>query len=367
MRKIIHIDMDCFYAAIEMREDPSLKGKPLGIGGSADRRGVLCTANYEAREFGVRSAMSTAYALRLCPQLELRPTRFALYREVSASIHEIFQQYTDLIEPLSLDEAFLDVTDCNQCRGSASLIAQEIRERIFVKEQLTASAGISVNKYLAKIASDWQKPNGQFLVAPGDIEEFVYKLPVKKIFGVGKAMQQKLKRIGVEYCSDLQHFSKPELVEKFGKFGLRLYDLCRGIDLRPVDNHRDRKSLSVEETFSQDLPDLTSCLEQLPTLFEKFQQRLAKFQQSDLSKPISKQFVKVKFHDFSQTTVEMTTVDLSVDLFKQLLASGFKRGEKPVRLLGVGVGFKEQDMFEQPFLFENLEDENLVLPPFDGE
>ena len=340
MRKIIHIDMDCFYAAIEMREDPSLVGKPVGVGGESTQRGVLCTANYEARQFGVHSAMPTAQAFKQCPDLILKPVQFPLYRAVSKSIQDIFKQYTDLVEPLSLDEAYLDVTDYPE---QATLIAQEIRQKIYDKEQLTASAGISVNKFLAKVASDWRKPNGQFAVKPHQVAEFVVQLPVKKIFGVGKVTQKKMLDLGVVTCADLQTWSQAKLVEHFGKFGLQLYNLCRGVDHRPVNPERVRKSLSVEETFAKNLNTVGACLAHLPALFENLTKRLEKLDQAT----IAKQFVKVKFHDFQQTTVESTSQSLSLELFQTLLSEGFARGDRPVRLLGIGVGFKQSAEVEQ--------------------
>ncbi len=230
MRKIIHIDMDCFYAAIEMRDDPSLRSIPIAVGGSADRRGVISTANYEARRYGVHSAMSTAIALRLCPQLKVVSGRMALYKETSIHIRKIFARYTDLIEPLSLDEAYLDVTDCSQLHGSATLIAEAIRQQIFDELQLTASAGIAPIKFLAKIASDMNKPNGQFVITPQNIDQFILTLPLRKIPGVGKVTAQKLADMGLTTCADVQNYDVVTLIKSMGKFGQVLWERCHGID-----------------------------------------------------------------------------------------------------------------------------------------
>ena len=202
-RKIIHIDADCFYAAVEVRDNPALKGKPIAVGGSATRRGVVATASYEARKFGVHSAMASATALKRCPGLILIPGRMAVYREASRQMQEIYVDYADLVEPLSLDEAFLDVSQSPHCRGSATLIAEEIRQRIFDRVGITVSAGIAPNKFLAKVASDWNKPNGQFVVTPDRVADFLSELPVRKIWGVGKVTAQRLEKQGIKTCADV--------------------------------------------------------------------------------------------------------------------------------------------------------------------
>ena len=342
-RKIIHIDMDCFYAAIEMRDRPELQHHPIAVGGAADRRGVLCTCNYQARQYGIHSAMSSVKALRLCPDLIILPPNMQKYRQSSQAIHHVFQQFTDIIEPLSLDEAFLDVTDNTHYQGSASLIAAEIRQRIFASEHITASAGIAANKFLAKIASDWRKPNGQYVIPPTAVDAFMRTLPVKKIFGVGKVMNQRLQARGIHTCADLQNFSLLELTQYFGSFGTRLYELARGKDDRPVNTSRQRKSVSVEHTFDDDLPDIASCLRQIDLLYPQLQQRLTKYSEI----PIHKQFVKIKFHDFQQTTVENISASLSRPLFSSLMQTGYERQQKPVRLLGLGVGFVEEQTQQQ--------------------
>src|SRR5215510_10454261 len=288
-RAIIHLDMDCFYAAIEVRDRPELRGKPVGVGGARDRRGVLTTCNYEAREFGVRSAMPTFMALQRCPKLIVVPTRFDVYRREAAVIRAILQRFTSLIEPLSLDEAYLDVTSHP---GAPGALAQLIRDLIFRKTKLTASAGIGPNKLVAKIASDLNKPNGQFEVAPPDVPEFMAALPVRKIWGIGAVTERKLQQRGITTCGELQRFSRGQLQNIFGKFGTELYDLCRGVDERPVEPHRERKSLSTEETFAIDLETLAACEEKLEELFAEMMADLA---QKETTRIVTKIFVKLKF------------------------------------------------------------------------
>ncbi|HAT8221249.1 TPA: DNA polymerase IV, partial [Legionella pneumophila] len=274
IRKIIHIDMDCFYAAIEMRDFPELANKPIAVGGEASRRGVIATCNYAARQFGIHSAMPTAHALKLCKELILRPVRMDVYQKESQYIRTLFAEYTDIIEPLSLDEAYLDVTESTQCQGSATWISQEIRARIYQTRQLTASAGIAPNKSLAKIASDWHKPNGQMVIRPEDVNTFILDLPVRKLFGVGPKMEEKLNALNIKTCADLQRYSVEYLLHKFGTIGQRLYELARGIDNRPVNPERIRKSISVEETYPIDLPDSEACLEALPDLMVRLEARI---------------------------------------------------------------------------------------------
>lgn len=334
-RAIIHLDMDCFYAAIEVRDNPKLRGKPVGVGGARDRRGVLTTCNYEAREFGVRSAMPTFMALQKCPQLVVVPTRFDVYRREAAVVRSILLRFSPLVEPLSLDEAYLDVT---AHPGAAGPLAMVIRQLIFKRTRLTASAGIGPNKLIAKIASELKKPNGQFEVRAEDVAEFMRDLPVRKLWGVGPAMEQKLHALGVSSCAELQKFSRPELHGMFGKFGAELFDLARGIDERPVEPERERKSLSNEETFACDLATLAECEEKLGELFEEL---MAEIAQKEPTRAITKIFVKLKFSDFSRTTAERAGMEPLLKNFRILLDEGFARTGKAVRLLGVGVRFAE--------------------------
>ncbi|MEK1941139.1 MAG: DNA polymerase IV [Pseudomonas sp.] len=334
MRKIIHVDCDCFYAAIEMRDDPRLANRPIAVGGSADRRGVIATCNYEARAYGVRSAMSSRHALKLCPDLLILRPRMDVYKEVSREIQGIFREYTDIIEPLSLDEAYLDVSDCTHFSGSATRIAQDIRRRVSTQVHITVSAGVAPNKFLAKIASDWRKPNGLFVITPDEVEGFVSELPVSKLHGVGKVTAQKMGRLGIETCAQLREWSKVELAREFGSFGERLWNLARGVDDRAVQVDSRRQTISVETTYDKDLPDLEACLERLPGLLEELERRM---QRLDASYRPEKPLVKLKFHDFTQTTLEQAGAARDLDSYRKLLSSAWERGGKPVRLIGVGV------------------------------
>ncbi|MDG1813399.1 MAG: DNA polymerase IV [Porticoccaceae bacterium] len=337
MRKIIHCDCDCFYAAVEMRDDPSLRDLPIAIGGKSDRRGVVATCNYKAREYGVRSAMPTGQALKLCPDLVVVPGTMSKYREAAQQIRQIFYRYTDKVEPLSLDEAYLDVTDCTECHGSATLIAEEIRKVIAREVGVTASAGIAPNKFLAKVASDLNKPDGQYVITPPEIDAFVEKLKVKRIFGVGKVTNEKLRRLGIETCGDLQQRPLLELVDKFGVFGKRLHDLSFGRDNREVNANSRRKSLSVERTYSDDLVDQAACLQKLPDLLLELRSRLRRVDSDYL---VTKQLIKMKFSDFTSTTVERQVVKgLPIESFEDLCLQAWERGGRSVRLLGLGVRF----------------------------
>lgn len=316
-----------------MRDNPAYREIPLAIGGSEERRGVIATCNYPARKFGVRSAMSTAKAKRLCPNLTVISGNMEKYRQVSQQVMEIFRQYTDLIEPLSLDEAYLDVTDCTLHQGSATRIAEEIRYKVASQIGITISAGVAPNKFLAKVASDWQKPDGLFVIPPDKVDAFVQPLPVRLISGVGEKTAQRLKGMGVETCLQLQVFTRAQLIDRLGRFGDALYDRCRGIDEREVKTSRERKSVSVEHTYPDDLPDLQRCILQLPILLQQLELRYKKLKQPY---QITGLVVKVKFHDFSQTTAERAGAALSLECYQQLLTEAWSRSERPVRLLGVG-------------------------------
>jgi DNA polymerase-4 len=349
VRKIIHCDCDCFYASVEMRDDPSLRGRPLAVGGRADQRGVIATCNYEARRYGIHSAMATAQAVKLCPDLILIPPNMEKYRVASRQIMDIYRDYTDLVEPLSLDEAYLDVTNSPHCKGSATLIAQEIRRRIFETVGITASAGVAPNKFVAKIASDWNKPDGLFLVRPGEVDAFVAALPVKKLFGVGKVTAAKLHSLGAQTCGDLRDWHIDKLQQHFGSFGGRLYDLCRGIDYRDVNPVRERKSISTEETYTPDVPDLAGCLALLPDLYEHL---LGRIKRNNAEKFINKLFVKIKFADFQRTTVECVGYAPNMETYRRLMETGWLRASRPVRLLGVGVRLSDTETVEQLSLFD---------------
>ena len=334
LRKIIHIDADCFYAAIEMRDDPSLRNVPLIVGGSAERRGVVATCNYPAREFGIRSAMATAYARKLCPDVIVIPPNMAKYRAASAVMREIFLGYTDCIEPLSLDEAYLDVTQAEAHAGSATRIAEAIRQQVYTQIGITVSAGVSANKFIAKVASDWRKPDGLMVVEPGAIDAFSAALAVRLIPGVGRVTAEKLARRGYKTCADLREVDPAELIRRYGSFGHTLYERAYGRDNRPVNATRVRKSVSVEQTYAQDLTSGQPCLDKLPTLHADLTQRIAR---AGVGAQIAKVFIKIKFSDFSTTTVERGACEWSLDQFQALLLEGLTRKPLSVRLLGMGV------------------------------
>ena len=351
MRKIIHIDMDCFYAAVEMRDNPAYRNIPLAVGGDGPRS-VLCTCNYLAREYGVRSAMPAIKAKQLCPDLVIVNGRMEVYKEISSHIREIFSRYTDLIEPLSLDEAFLDVTHCNTHQGSATLIAQEIRQAIFDELQLTASAGVAPNKFLAKIASDENKPNGQCVIPPSEVSRFVETLPLKKIPGVGPKTTEKLSAKGLYSCADVRMLSPEHLVPIMGKFAQRLYSFSFGEDDREVVNSRIRKSVAVERTFAADLITEEQCQQIIDVLFEKLLERY----EPHRLRVMSKQGVKIKFSDFTQTTVEHQSSSPKLCGYLALLKTAINRGEgKSIRLIGLSVGFTGKRNEDQPDEKQQLE------------
>ncbi|WP_413477119.1 DNA polymerase IV [Serratia proteamaculans] len=350
MRKIIHVDMDCFFAAVEMRDDPSLRDIPLAIGGSADRRGVISTANYPARRYGVYSAMSTAMALKLCPHLKLLPGRMAAYKEASQHIREIFARYTPLIEPLSLDEAYLDVTDCSQCNGSATLIAEQIRQTISDELNLTASAGIAPIKFLAKIASELNKPNGQYVITPAQVPAFLQQLPLSKIPGVGKVTAKRLEEVGLITCADVQQYDLVLLLKRFGKFGRVLWERCQGIDLREVSSERLRKSVGVERTLAEDIHDWEDCETLIvDKLYPELELRLRKVK-PDLH--IARQGVKFKFQDFQQTTQEhvwpVLNKDDLINVARQVWRE--RREGRGVRLVGLHVTLLDPQLERQLLL-----------------
>jgi DNA polymerase-4 len=334
-KKIIHIDMDSFYASVELRDRPELRGKPIAVGGSPEGRGVVATASYEARKFGVRSAMSSRNALRLCPELILIYPNFSKYKKASKHVREIFERFTTLVEPLSLDEAYLDVTEAANAAGSATAIAKEIRRLIELETGLTASAGVAPNKFLAKIASEWNKPNGLKVIRPEEIADIMLTLPIEKIWGVGKVTAAKMREMGLLTCGDLQKLSVSELNQRFGSWGVKLYDYARGIDEREVSTDRDRKSLSIENTYRNDLPNLQACLQEIGELFDDWQER---FRRSGDETKIRTAFVKLKFHDFRTTTHEAPQAgEPGIQVFQKLLKEAFERDPNPVRLIGVGV------------------------------
>lgn len=300
LRKIIHVDMDAFYASVEQHDHPELKGKPVAVGGGS-KRGVVSAASYEARKFGVRSAMSGFLAKRNCPELIFVKPRYDRYKEISQQVRSIFHEYTDLVEPLSLDEAYLDVTENKKGNPSATLIAREIRERIFEKTGLTASAGISINKFIAKIASDYNKPNGQKTVNPEEVIPFLENLEIRKFYGVGKVTAEKMYKLGIFTGKDLKTKSREFLDSNFGKSGGHYYRVVRGIHLSEVKPHRIPKSVGAERTFSENLSSEIFMLERLEHIAEELEKRLKK------SKIAGKTItLKIKYSDFSLQTRSKT-------------------------------------------------------------
>jgi DNA polymerase-4 len=332
-RKIIHIDMDCFFAAIECRDDPSVADKPVGVGGDSPRS-VLTTCNYIARKFGCRSAMPVFMAREKCPQLIIKPVRFEVYRSESRNIRAIFREYTELVEPLSLDEAYLDVS--HQKRYAWEL-ALEIRKKIFHSTGLTASAGVAANKMLAKIASDWCKPNGQFAVLPEQVCHFMKDLPIRRIPGIGPKAEQRLIGEGVKTCGDLQKWSIVELHGFLGpSWAAEIYERCRGIDERPVESSRPRKSISVERTFENNLVELVECKRQLSGILKELQQD---WEAGQKRRPFRSIFIKLKFANFQTTTRECRCVNWDPCAFEPLLEQAFGRSPHAVRLIGAGLRY----------------------------
>ncbi|XGA80739.1 DNA polymerase IV [Halomonas sp. CH40] len=348
MRKIIHCDCDCFYAAVEMRDNPALRDIPIAIGGSVERRGVVATCNYPARAFGIHSAMPMAQALKRCPHLTVVRGDMAKYKAVAREVFAIYREITPLIEPLSLDEAYLDVSAITAYQGSATRMAEAIRARVRDEVGIVVSAGVAPNKFLAKIASDWHKPDGLCVIPPEAIDDFVRELPVTKIHGVGPRTAEKLHGLGIHTCADLREWPLVALVERFGRFGERLHALAYGRDERPVKTQRERKSVSTEQTYPQDLPTLESCREALPALIADLEQRYAKL---DPPPGVRGAVVKVKFNDFTQTTVEHADPAPDAAQFEGLLNIGWQRGNRPVRLLGVGYRLAEETRAQQLALF----------------
>ena len=334
-RKIIHVDMDAFYASVEQLDNPLLRGRPLAVGGN-EVRGVVSAASYEARKFGVRSAMSGFLAKKNCPELIFVPPRFDRYKEISAAIRKIFYDYTDLVEPLSLDEAYLDVTINKKGNPSASLIAQEIRYRIFTELGLTASAGISVNKFVAKIASDVNKPNGQKTVNPDEVLGFLESLPIRKFYGVGKVTTEKMYQLGIFNGLDLRQKSLEFLVDHFGKSGAFYFDVVRGVHNSEVKSDRIAKSVAAEHTFDENLTSEIYMMQRLEDIAIQLEKRLKKQKLS--GKTVT---LKIKYSDFSQQTRSKTLPyfvsdkSLLLETARELLYQ--ERMKESVRLLGISV------------------------------
>ena len=338
MRKIIHIDMDAFYASIEQRDHPEYRGKPIAVGGSPQGRGgVVATASYEARKFGIRSAMSSKKALQLCADVIFVRPRFEVYKEVSKKVRAIFERYTDLIEPLSLDEAFLDVTEDKQNIGSAIEIATQIRKAIKEELRLTASAGVSINKFVAKIASDMHKPDGLTFVGPSRVESFMEDLAIDKFFGVGKVTAAKMKNMGLHTGADLKKLSESELIKHFGKAGRFFFHIVRGHDPREVQPNRETKSVGAEDTFPYDLTTTDEMCAELDKIARILTDRLER--NGLKGRTIT---LKLKYHDFKQVTRSHSlneatnNGELILATAKQLLTAT-DIDDRKVRLLGISL------------------------------
>jgi len=337
--------MDAFYASVEQRDRPGIKGKPVIVGGDPNSRGVVAACSYEAREFGIHSAMASAAAYRLCPGAVFIRPRFDAYRAVSSEIRKIFYEYTDLVEPLSLDEAFLDVTENLKGMPSATLIAREIKKKIFQRtDGLTSSAGVSFNKFLAKVASDINKPDGITVITPEMADEFIDKLPIRKFFGVGKVTEEKMLNLGIKTGADLKTYKKEQLIQIFGKFGSYFYDIAHGMDERPVEPNRIRKSIGKETTFSEDLDDTDQMFEILDDIAVRLEDLVIKREAKGRTITL-----KIKYFDF-QSITRSVTIDEPADnasvimKFVKPLLSKTEAGKKKVRLLGISISnFDDQD------------------------
>ncbi|MEW4449051.1 DNA polymerase IV [Qipengyuania sp. JC766] len=333
-RKIIHVDMDAFFASVEQRDNPELRGKPVAVGGSSGR-GVVAAASYEARQFGVRSAMPSVTALRRCPDLIFCKSRFDVYREVSQQIREIFHSFTPLVEPLSLDEAYLDVTDDMKGIGSATRIAQLIRAEILAKTQLTASAGVSYNKFLAKLASDQNKPDGLCVIRPGEGPAFVQSLPIRRFHGVGPKGAEKMARLGIETGADLAERDLPWLRANFGSFADYLYGAARGIDNRPVRSHRTRKSVGGERTFSEDIHADDALRETLERIIDIVWERIERAEASGRTVTLKLKYNDFTIHTRSQSLVRLVETKDDFAIAARALLETELPLPRPIRLMGL--------------------------------
>lgn len=345
-KKYIHIDMDCFFAAVEMRDDPKLANIPLAIGGAVSERGVISTANYPARCFGIHSGMATASALRLCKNLVVLPGRMSVYEEISQQLHEIFLRYTHLIEPVSLDEAYLDVSNSSCCNGSATLIANDIRKIIFNETNLTASAGVAPLKFLAKIASDINKPNGIYVINPCEVIDFIKNLQIRKIPGVGPKTEERLLLMGLKTCADVQCYDFSSFIKEFGKFGFSIWQRCHGIDDGPLCIDPPRKSVGVECTLPNDIYSWDKCCSIIESLYPELESRLIVFSPH---KDISGHGIKFKFDDFKLTTHDHAypILDLANLLSIAKNAWDIRREGRGVRLIGLHAYLPDQLKMKQ--------------------
>jgi DNA polymerase-4 len=336
-RKIIHVDMDAYYAAIEQRDDPELRGKPICVGGGPHGRGVVTTCSYEARKFGIHSAMGSSRAIKLCPEAIFVRPRFEVYVAVSKQIRKIFREFSDIVEPVSLDEAYLDVTDSKTDMASPEDIAIKIMERIWEETGLTASAGVSFNKFLAKVGSDFNKPNGITVIRPDEADEFIDKLPIRKFIGVGRVTERRMKKFGIETGADLKRFSKEELKEMFGKSGAYFYYMAHGLDSSRVGHYGSRRSIGAERTLQEDSDDLEELLERLEHIAQTLSKRMKK--QGIRGRTVT---LKVKYHNFRRVTRSKTCIGTVGD--PEVIMKNVRRlmlktelGSIKARLVGIAV------------------------------
>jgi DNA polymerase IV len=348
-RKIIHVDMDAFYASVEQRDNPKYRGKPLVVGGSPEKRGAVAAASYEARKFGIHSAMPSRTAVQRCPNLIFAPPRFEIYREVSEQIRSIFLSYTDLVEPLALDEAYLDVTANKKGINSATAIARQIKQTILQQTKLTASAGVSFNKFLAKIASGMNKPDGLTVIQPNEAESFIEALPIETFYGVGHVTATKMQELGIRIGVDLKQRSERELVHHFGKVGLFYYRIARGIDDRPVNPNRIRKSIGAETSFDPDLEGRATIEQKLEAIAQEVHQRMERNETKGRTLTL-----KVKFADYRQITRSRTMLEY-VEGQAQILAialellTSVELEAQAVRLLGITLSNLDTEMDEPSY------------------
>ncbi len=356
MRKIIHIDMDMFFAAVEMRDHPEYRGIPLAVGGAPSRRGIISTANYKARKYGVHSGLASSIAVRRCPDLLIVPGRYDTYKEVSYQVMEILSEYSDKVSIMGLDEAYIDVTESELFYGSATWMAMDMKRRIFEATGLTASAGVAPNMFLAKVASDWNKPNGIKVVTPEQVQDFVQNLDLCLIPGVGKKATAKLAELGLVKCRDILATNPLTLSNLLGSWGLHLRELAQGIDQREVGLKSERKSLSTEHTYAQDISDLSQMKISLDDLCDDLLYRLSRYKEKRGERELQTLGVKVKFHNFKRVTAEKSfPSEILASLWKtnqfdqtlkeelyRLLEEAYQRESIPIRLLGLGIRFRDQ-------------------------
>lgn len=347
IRKIIHIDMDAFYASVEQRDNPTYRGQPLVVGGSPNQRGVVAAASYEARRFGIHSAMSSRIAIAKCPNLIFVKPRFEVYRAVSSQIHDIFQRYTDIIEPVALDEAYLDVTQNKQNIAYASTIARLIRSAIFQETNLTASAGVSINKFLAKMASGENKPNGLTVILAEQAQAFIEALPIEKFHGIGKVTAAKMHELGIRTGGDLKQRSQQELTQHFGKAGMYYYKIARGEDDRAVEPNRIRKSIGAETSFAEDLSEIAVMIMELKEIAKVLKERIDKHQTSGRTLTL-----KVKFSNYQQITrskTSVTTINELSEIINQALSlfESIKLENRSIRLLGISLSNLDNEVEPQ--------------------